>query len=321
MVTSLSGGTLGEVAIPTGSQSATYLVGTEDDQVGEADGEISVTVQDEIVFPVSYTVSSRDHTAIVDVTDNDGGVPVPVISISSVESTIVEGDTAKFDLESTVANSEEIEVELLVTGDTDFIDGDEPKSILIPAGQTEVTFEFDTDDDNTEESNGTITITIDTGIGYDVVSGSGASTSITVVDNDGTNVLPIISIAADSSAAITEGGSANFTITSDQTITATSGLDINLSITQGDSSFIDGTPVTSVNIPQNSTTAPLQVSTAQDDVEEDDGRIFVRVLSDEIAGGIDYVVDSSENSAAVTIWDDEGTAPLAVGYIWKSDCC
>ena len=309
----LSAGTFSDVAIPAGSQSATYLVGTHDDQVGEADGTISVTLDPEIVFPVSYTVSSRDHTAMVDVTDNDGGVPVPVISISSVESTIVEGDTAKFDLVSSVTQSTLIEVELLVSGDTSFISGDEPKSVIIPAGESGVELDVATDDDNTEESNGTITITIDNGIGYDSATGNGASASVTVVDNDGTNVLPIISIAADSSAAITEGGSANFTITSDQSITATSGLDINLSVTQGDSNFIDGIPVTSVNIPQNSTTAPLQVSTAQDEVEEDDGRIFVRVLSDEITGGIDYIVDSGDNSAAVTIWDDEGTAPLAVG--------
>ena len=75
--------------------------------------------------------------------------------------------------------------------------------------------------------------------------------------------------------------------------------------------FISGTPATTATILHNTTSIPYQVSTATDDVEEDDAQIFVTLLSD--TAPINYVVDPAKNSATVEILDDDGTAPLAVG--------
>ena len=196
--------------------------------------------------------------------------------------------------------------------------GTAPTSVVLLAGETEASLELATEDDTKTETNGTISVTVQDDTHYNVASGGGASTSVTIVDNDGTNVLPIISIAADSVQSITEGSTANFTITSDEIITATSGLDVNLSITQGTSNFIDGTPATSVNIPQNANSIPLQVPTLADTDEEADGRIYVRVLGDNTPNDINYVVNSGQSSAGVTVWDDEGEAPVSVGVYTSS---
>ena len=90
--------TLTEVTIPAGSLSATYIVKTNDDEVGEDDGKIDVTLVSEVEFPVSYTVSPIAYFAQVSITDNDGGVVIttPNISVSADVTAIVEGDNAKF---------------------------------------------------------------------------------------------------------------------------------------------------------------------------------------------------------------------------------
>ena len=293
--------------------------------VGEADGKITVSLRDDIVIPVNYTVSPRELSAEVAVTDNDGGLTVSVSTrVAAIDgrntaaiSAIVEGDTAKFYIESSAVLKTSLVIDISVTGGSNFIVETAPTEVTIPAGENEVILELATDDDSQVESSETITVTVQDGTGYNVATGGGASTSITVVDNDGTNVLPVIRVEADSVDAITEGAMANFTIRSDRAIDDTNGLEVRLLVSDGEGDFINGTPATSATILATQNSIPLQVPTVQDTNEEADGRIVVTVLSDDTAGGIDYVINPDQNNAAVTVWNDdfaEGeTAPVQVG--------
>ena len=104
---------------------------------------------------------------------------------------------------------------------------------------------------------------------------------------------------------------ANFTITSDIMVLDSAGLTVNLLVSDGNSDFISGTPATSATILQNTTSIPYQVSTAIDHESEQDGQIVVTVISS--TDTIDYLVDPAQNSATVTVWDDDGTVPVSVG--------
>ena len=323
--------TLSEVTIPAGSESATYIVKTDDDEVGEDNGEISVTLVSEIEFPVNYTVSPTTYSTQVSITDNDGGVviPTPDISISADVTAIVEGDSAKFYLTATVEEDEKefyktapegllipYDVIISSTGGTNFISGSIPTKIKIQAGENETNFEIATEDDAQTESNGTITVTVQDGSEYNVNSNN-SSASVAILDNDGTTMLPKISIVADSIESITEGAMANFTIRSDSTITATAGLEVRVAIGEYNASyieeeservesdFISDTQVSSVTIPMGQSSVPIQIQTLTDEVEELDGRVFVRVLSDNTPNDINYLVDPDQNNAEVTVWDDD----------------
>ena len=325
MVISLESGTVDSATIPAGSMSTTYVVKTDDDEVGEADGKITVSLRDDIVIPVNYTISPSELSAEVAVTDNDGGLTVSVSTrVAAIDgrntaeiSAIVEGDSAKFYIESSAVLKTSLDIDISVTGGSNFLVGTAPSEVTIPAGENEVILELATDDDSQVESSETITVTVQDSTGYNVATGGGAFTSITVVDNDGTNVLPVIRVEADSVDAITEGAMANFTIRSDRAIDDTNGLEVRLLVSDGEGDFINGAPATSATILATQNSIPLQVPTVQDTNEEADGRIVVTVLNDDTAGGIDYVINPDQNNAAVTVWNDdfaEGqTAPVQVG--------
>ena len=203
------------VVIPAGSQSAPFYVYTLGDNVPEPHGEIQVTIQDDNVFPVNYTVSSSNHVAMVSINDNQGGAPTPEISISGAESAIVEGDVAKIYLDASSIIYETLEVGITVSqGSSDFLAITDLSKIVFLPNEDEYILELATVDDSNTESNGTVTISIQNGTGY-TVHGTNNSVSVSVVDNDGANSIPKISVAANSVNSITEGTSANFTITSD----------------------------------------------------------------------------------------------------------
>ena len=301
-----------EVAIPAGSLSAPFLVKTIGDSVPESDGEIQVILQDDIVLPVNYTVSSSNHTAMVTINDNQGGSPIPEISISAGVSPIVEGDTAKFYMETSRTFSTSLQVGITVSqGTGNFLtEKVPPDEITFTPQKDEVILELATDDDSDTESNGIISVTVEVGTGYRVHA-TNDSASVSVLDNDGANELSKISITADSINSITEGEMANFTISSNTMVTESAGLTLNLLVSDGNSDFISGIPATTATILQNTTSIPYHVSTATDSESEPDGQIVVTVVSD--TAPINYVVDPNQNSAAVTVWDDDSTAPISVG--------
>ena len=290
----ISGTAPTSVRISSGRTTASFTVGTSNDNVVERNGSITAQVRS----GTGYNVGSPS-SASVTVNDNDK----PTVTISRGNSPITEGTSASFTLTASAAPLSNLSVRVSVSQSGSFIRGSTPTSVRIPRGQTSASFTVRTSDDRVIERDGSITARVRSGTGYNV--GSPSSASVTVNNND----HPTITIAAGTSP-IAEGTTAQFTLTA--SAAPPSNLAVSISVTQS-GSFISGTAPTSVTIPANRTTATLSVPTLKDKVNEADGSISAAVQA-----GTNYVV-GSPSSASVSVRDTPylsiaaGTSPITEG--------
>ena len=112
---------------------------------------------------------------------------------------------------------------------------------------------------------------------------------------------PEVSIAADA-ASVTEGTDAAFTVTVNPAPSAA--LAVSLSVAQT-GSFGVTTGAQTLSIP-TSGSAPLNIGTTDDNVDEANGSVTVTVST-----GAGYSVSSTNGSATVTIEDDDDPTPVA----------
>ncbi len=116
-------------------------------------------------------------------------------------------------------------------------------------------------------------------------------------------VTPQVTIAAD--GAVTEGGTATFTVTARPAPTAA--LTVNVAVTQGASDdYLPSSPPTSVTVPADATETTLSVAVPDDDVAEDDG-----VMTATIESGAGYDV-STPATATLAVRDDDSGASATV---------
>ena len=283
----------------TGSETtATLTVMTEDDSADETNGTITATVTAGAGY---MAAGGGGNTASVTVEDNDAApvTPDPAITIAAVSSSVTEGTAATFTLTADSAPAANLTVTVTVTDSGNFIAGAAPTTVTITGSETTATLTVMTEDDSTDEANGTITATVTAGAGYMAAGGGGNTASVTVQDNDVAPVTPdpAITIAA-VSPSVTEGAAATFTLTA--TPAPASNLTVMVTVTEaGD--FIDGTVPTSVTINAAATTAALTVPTTDDSTAEANGTITATVTT-----GTGYTVDGTDNSASVTVEDNDG---------------
>ena len=141
----------------------------------------------------TVTANLRRGSTVVDTATRDVDVeaastpvatPVPTVTIAAVESPVTEGENAEFTVTASSAPSSNLTVNVQVTDSGSFIQGTSPTSVTISANAATSTLTVPTDDDTADEVDGSITATILTGTGYSPVSGTSASDSVTVEDND-----------------------------------------------------------------------------------------------------------------------------------------
>ncbi len=234
-----------------------------------------------------YALVTETHSVMV--TGNE-----PTITISRSQSSITEGQSARFTLTASPAPSSNLTVSVSVTQSGSFISGTAPNSVRISSGRTTASFTVRTSNDNVIERSGSITAQVRSGTGYNV--GSPSSASVTVNDNDD----PTVTISRGTSP-ITEGTSATFTLTA--SAAPLSNLTVSVRVTQS-GSFISGTAPTSVRIARGGTTGTLTVRTDDDDTDERHGSITAQVRR-----GTGYSV-GSPMSASVTVEDNEPDPPV-----------
>ena len=230
-----------------------------------------------------YTLVTERHPVMV--TGNG-----PTITISRSQSSITEGQSARFTLTASAAPSSNLTVSVSVTQSGSFISGTAPTSVRIASGRKTATLTVRTSNDSVDEPHGSVTAQVRSGTGY-AVGTSASSASVVVNDND-----PIKVTISRNQASITEGQSATFTLTA--TTAPSSNLSVRVSVTQS-GSFISGTAPTSVRIASGRTTGTLTVQTRNDSVDEPHGSITAQVRP-----GIGYSV-GSPMSASVTVEDNE----------------
>ena len=278
-------GASGASAVTISAATTTYTIATSNDNVDEANGSVTATIQS----GTGYTVGSPS-SASVNVADNDDPPPAtPVITVSG-GSSITEGGTATFTITANPAPASPITVNIGVSESGSW-GASGPTTVTVSGGTT--TYTVSTTNDNVDEPNGSVTAAVQSGNGYTV--GSPSSASVSVADNDDTPppppATPVITISG--GAGITEGGSASFTITASPA--PASPITVNIGVSESGSWGASGP--TTVTVSGGTTT--YTVSTSDDDVDEPNGSVTVRVQS-----GVGYSAGSPA-SAAVSVSDND----------------
>ena len=114
---------------------------------------------------------------------------------------------------------------------------------------------------------------------------------------------PVVSISAAAPTTITEGAAATFTVTLDRAAPA-DGLTVSVDVTESGSYIADLASATVV-IAEGATTGTLTVPTADDNLDEPDGSITVRITT-----GVGYTVGTL-STALVTVNDNDIPDPDA----------
>ena len=280
----------GAATVSVNSATTTYTIATSDDQVDEANGSVTATVQS----GTGYTVGTTSSASVA-VADDDVPPPAtPEITISG-GSGITEGGTASFTISASPAPASAITVNVGVTETGDW--GATGAATVSVSGAT-ATYTIATSDDNVDEDDGSVTATVQSGSGYTV--GNVSSASVTVADDDvPPPATPEITISGGS--GITEGGTASFTISASPA--PANAITVNIGVSEtGD---WDATGAATVSV--SGATATYTIATSDDNVDEDDGSVTATVQS-----GSGYTVGTASTATVTVADDDYDTAPLVL---------
>ena len=269
-----SWGATGPATVSVSAATTTYAITTSDDNVDEANGSVTATVQS----GSGYTVGSPSSGTVA-VSDDD----VPEVTITA-GSGITEGGPATFTISASPAPASPIAVNIGVS-QTGSWGATGPATVSVSAATT--TYAITTSDDNVDEANGSVTATVQSGSGYTV--GSPSSGTVAVSDDD----VPEVTITAGS--GITEGGPATFTISASPA--PASPIAVNIGVSQTGSWGATGPATVSVS----AATTTYAITTSDDNVDEANGSVTATVQS-----GSGYTV-GSPSSGTVAVSDDDAS--------------
>ena len=256
--------------LPARSRTGTFAVATAQDQLDEADGQLVATIQP----GVGYSISDENHATKM-IQDND--VPnQPIVTIvANSPTSVTEGTAASFRLSISPQTTNQIAINLNVSGSTEFLStalGDDTETIA--AGLTTKTYTVTTDSDSIEEADGHVIVKLLRGTSYSV--GTSDRATVTIKDNDAPANSPAISLVAITSEAIEEGEPARFKLDSSSAPTSYLPVYINVS---SSSEFIAGIAGTrKVSIKGGERGAIFAINTVDDLTDEADGQISVTIL-------------------------------------------
>ena len=256
------------ITVPT-SGSVSFTVGTSDDQVDEADGSVTVTVQS----GQGYTVDSSADDATVAVADDDVTVTAaqhPLVKFAALIERI-ETDLASPAYRGEAHDLRRVLKTLGVAGYENYSGG--------AVGVQEATNRRTRPSDNPHWEG--IAAAIEYKLNY--------SPTNPPPDPD-----PEISISAGS--GVSEGTAASFTLSASPA--PSSALTVRVDVTAA-GSFGVTTGVRDVTVPTSGSVA-FTVSTAGDGVDEADGSVTATVQA-----GTGYTVDSTADDASVAVADDD----------------
>ena len=215
----------------------------------------------------------------------------PAVTVSAGTSPVTEGGDAVFTVTATPAPSADLAVTVTVATDGDWGVSAGPRTVTIPTSGS-ATLTLATAGDSVDEPDGSVSVTVKDGDGYTV--GDPASGSVTVRDDDEPPPdTPAVTLSAGS--AVTEGGSATFTLTASPAPAAD--LAVSVTVAATGAYGIAAGPQT-VTIPTTGI-ATLTLATTDDTTNEPDGSVTVTVTD-----GSGYTVGDPA-SGTVAIRDDD----------------
>ena len=243
-------------------------------------------------WPASPFKAASDHLSCVEAQGGQDQQQEPEIAVSA-GSAVTEGGDAVFTLTATPAPAADLAVSVTVAADGDWGITAGSRTVTIPTSGS-ATLTLATAGDATDEPDGSVTVTVVDGSGYTV--GSSGSDTVAVSDDDAP--LPVVTLAA--GAAVTEGGSASFTLTASPAPAADLAVSVTVA-TDGDWGVTAGSRT--VTIPASGS-ATLTLATTDDATDEPDGSVSVTV-----ADGSGWTAGDPA-SGSVTVQDDDAALPV-----------
>ena len=209
------------VTFALGAADTTLTLPTDDDDLDEADGTLTVTLDANAAYQIDADAGTRSVT----VRDND----LVQVSISADhDDGVTEGETITFTLARGQHNTDALDVTVDVSETGAMVaDGLEgSRTVSFGSGQASVSFTVPTSTDQTVERESTVSARIEDMDAY--TPGSPSTASVTVLDDDQTVIL---TVAPD---AVTEdGGAQTVTVTAalhDHTSTRDTPIDVTVSV-------------------------------------------------------------------------------------------
>ncbi len=209
------------VTFPLGAADTTLTLPTDDDDLDEADGTLTVTLDENDAYRIDADAGTRSVT----VRDND----LVQVSISADhDDGVTEGETLTFTLARGAHNTDALDVTVDVseTGAMVAAGLEGSRTVSFGSGQASVSFTVPTSNDQTVERESTVSAQIEDMDAY--APGSPSTASVTVLDDDQTVIL---TVAPD---AVTEdGGAQTVTVTAalhDHTSTRDTPIDVTVSV-------------------------------------------------------------------------------------------
>ncbi|KKZ10442.1 MAG: hypothetical protein TH68_10785, partial [Candidatus Synechococcus spongiarum 142] len=148
-----------------------------------------------------------------------------------------------------------------------------------------------TEDDSTDETDGSVTATVMESTGYQI--GSPSTGTVAVGDDDDP---PVVSIAG--SSAITEGGTASFTLTA--TPAPQTALTVEVTVADSGAFAASGQSGAQQVTLGTTGTATFDVATDDDSADEPDG-----VLTATVQPGTGYASSGTHGSASIAVHDND----------------
>ena len=169
------------VDFPEGSDTALIEIETSDDEVGEANGLISLVASPRDPLLVRSGADSAADQGIVVVSDDDSVINVTALD-GRDEITVEEGSSFRLRINSNPPLSQAMAVALIYLDTFDVLSDDRPTVVTVPANATSHTFEISLNDDQlTAQSIRTPLVSVAARPGYKAFP---TTVSIFVTDND-----------------------------------------------------------------------------------------------------------------------------------------
>ncbi|QVD49314.1 gene transfer agent host specificity protein [Xanthomonas phage vB_XciM_LucasX] len=286
------------VTLPAMANNVDFYLSVVDDMVNEGNETVIVTIQPDNAYTVGGMSSAT--ATIIDRHIN------PKITIAAAAAQVTEGGTLNVRISADRAPTSDLTVQLQYGGTavrgTDYtLSSSTPTAMVLPAGSTTLDFTITATADQLVEPEESIVITVVSASGYDV--GDPASTTIRLLDNDGT---PTVSIARSGQENVNEGDRVNFTVST--TKAWSTARQVNLTFAGTATKGTDYTLVNDyVTIPAGQTSVQAYVDIVDDTAVEADETIILG-----IATNAAYTVSSTNGSIQYTILNtDSYQRPVA----------
>ena len=273
--------------------------------------------------------NSPNDTIEVEIQDDDVDTTNFQVTISSNQSSIIEGEEVNFSILSNKVADLRRNIYYRVESTGNFISESRDQIFSIGAthelranvGERNWSLSIPTINDEIQEDDGKLTITIIDSHLYHTTEDDSVTINIKDNDSDQTN-LPTISISA-SNLMITEGDEISLTISSDRVLTKEIEVDIQLengpkapgNIYEPD--FIFGSSQITTTLDQNNQSRVITVLTSDDNLYELDGFIDISISPDRSLESQYRLAQSPDNEVRINIMDND-KPELSVIPITKS---